>query len=72
MTDFQMSLIAAGGVFVVGVITYNKWQEHKARKTVARAFSSDHDDVLMRTDTAAAYRPAIRAWSTRTASGRAP
>jgi len=50
MTDFQMSLIAAGGVFVVGVITYNKWQEHKARKTVERAFASDHDDVLMRPD----------------------
>jgi hypothetical protein len=48
MTDFQMSLIAAGGVFVVGVITYNKWQEYKARKTVERAFASDHDDVLMR------------------------
>jgi len=44
-----MSLIAAGGVFVVGVITYNKWQEYKARKTVERAFASDHDDVLMRT-----------------------
>ena len=51
MTDFQMSLIAAGGVFVVGVITYNKWQEYKARKTVERAFASDHDDVLMRTGT---------------------
>ena len=50
MTDFQMSLIAAGGVFVVGVITYNKWQEHKARKSVERAFASDHDDVLMRAD----------------------
>ncbi|MGX4641356.1 cell division protein ZipA C-terminal FtsZ-binding domain-containing protein [Massilia sp. SYSU DXS3249] len=50
MTDFQMSLIAAGGVFVVGVITYNKWQEHKARKSVERAFASDHDDVLMRSD----------------------
>jgi hypothetical protein len=48
MTDFQMSLIAAGGVFIVGVFTYNKWQEHKAKKSVERAFSSEHDDVLMR------------------------
>ena len=48
MTDFQMSLIAAGGVFIVVVISYNKWQEYKARKSVERAFSSDHDDVLMR------------------------
>jgi len=56
MTDFQMSLIAAGGVFVVGVITYNKWQEHKARKSVERAFASDHDDVLMRPDGTPAER----------------
>lgn len=48
MTDLQMSLIAAGGVFIAGVIGYNKWQEYKARKSVERAFASDHDDVLMR------------------------
>jgi hypothetical protein len=48
MTDLQMSLIAAGGVFVVGVLSYNKWQEYKARKSVERAFSSNHDDVLMK------------------------
>ncbi|KAF1047487.1 MAG: Cell division protein ZipA [Herbaspirillum frisingense] len=47
MMDLQTSLIVLGGVFVVGVISYNKWQEHKARKTVERAFSSSHDDVLM-------------------------
>ena len=47
MTDTEMS-ISIGAVIVVGVIVYNKWQEHKARKSVARAFSSDHDDVLMR------------------------
>jgi hypothetical protein len=35
---------------MTNVIVYNKWQEHKARKSVARAFSSDHDDVLMRSD----------------------
>jgi hypothetical protein len=43
-----MSLIAAGGIFVVGVISYNKWQEYKARKSVERAFAHDHDDVLMK------------------------
>ncbi|CAH0171400.1 hypothetical protein SRABI118_01004 [Massilia sp. Bi118] len=48
MNDLQMSLIAAGGVFVVGIISYNKWQEYKARKSVERAFASDHDDVLMK------------------------
>jgi hypothetical protein len=50
MTDLEMSLFAAGGVFVVGVFGYNKWQEYKARKSVERAFASDHDDVLMRAD----------------------
>jgi len=64
MTDLQMSLIAASGVFVVGVIGYNKWQEYKARKSVERAFSSDHDDVLMRSGaapsrTAAEHDPAV-------------
>ena len=56
MTDFQMSLIAAGGVFIVAVIRYNKWQEYKARKSVERAFATDHDDVLMRTDGTPAAR----------------
>lgn len=50
MTDFQTSLIAAAGVFVAGVFVYNKWQEHKAKKSVERAFASEHDDVLMRTE----------------------
>jgi FtsZ-interacting cell division protein ZipA len=47
MTDLQTSLIVIGGAIVVGVISYNKWQEHKAKKSVERAFSSSHDDVLM-------------------------
>ena len=48
MTDLQMSLIGGAVVFVGAVFVYNKWQEHKARKSVERAFSSEHDDVLMR------------------------
>ncbi len=59
MTDLQMTLIAAGGVFVAGVISYNKWQEYKARKSVERAFASDHDDVLMRSGESAAERGAV-------------
>jgi hypothetical protein len=47
MTDLQVSLMAIGGVVVVGVISYNKWQEYKAKKSVQRAFASEHDDVLM-------------------------
>ncbi|MFL6711016.1 MAG: cell division protein ZipA C-terminal FtsZ-binding domain-containing protein [Massilia sp.] len=47
MTDLQMSLIGGAVVFVGAVFVYNKWQEHKARKSVERAFASEHDDVLM-------------------------
>ncbi len=47
MMDLQTSLFFAGGAIIIGVISYNKWQEYKAKKTVERAFSSSHDDVLM-------------------------
>ncbi|HTH43545.1 MAG TPA: cell division protein ZipA C-terminal FtsZ-binding domain-containing protein [Oxalicibacterium sp.] len=53
MNDLQTSLLIIGGVIVVGVISFNKWQEHKAKKSVERAFSSSHDDVLMHPDRAA-------------------
>ncbi len=49
--------IAAGAVFVVGVVAYNKWQEHKARKSVERAFC---------------VRPRRRADAQATAAARAP
>nr|WP_314625260.1 cell division protein ZipA C-terminal FtsZ-binding domain-containing protein [uncultured Noviherbaspirillum sp.] len=51
MTDLQISLIAIGIAIVIGVISYNKWQEYKTRKTVERAFSDDQHDVLMQGDT---------------------
>lgn len=47
MTDLQLSLILAGGVIIVGVVFYNKWQEHRTRRSVVSAFSALHDDVLM-------------------------
>ncbi len=50
MTDLQISLLAVGGVFIVGVLSYNKWQEYRARKSVERAFSGEQDDILMRPD----------------------
>ncbi|WP_288377929.1 cell division protein ZipA C-terminal FtsZ-binding domain-containing protein [uncultured Massilia sp.] len=59
MTDLQMSMIAAGGVFVVGVVVYNKWQEHRARKSVERAFASEHDDVLMRSSESPVEQAAV-------------
>ena len=54
MTDLQISLIAIGIAIVVGVISYNKWQEYKTRKTVERAFSDDQHDVLMHGENAPA------------------
>jgi len=54
ITDFQMSLIAGGAVFVIGVFSYNKWQEYKLKKRVERAFNATHDDVLMHTGEARA------------------
>ena len=60
MTDLQASLLLIGGAIVVGVITYNKWQEHKEKKSVERAFSSSHDDVLMNPDAAPAADVAAR------------
>lgn len=52
MTDFQMSLIAGGGVFLVAVIAYNKWQEHRAKKSVEEVFSNDQEDILMQGEAA--------------------
>lgn len=60
MTDLQASLIAIGGIIVAGVVSYNKWQEHKARKSVDRAFSGSHDDVLMPTPARQTEAPAER------------
>ena len=51
MTNTEIGAYAAAAIIVVA-FGYNKWEEYKARKSVARAFSSDHDDVLMRSDDA--------------------
>ncbi|MFP5394021.1 MAG: cell division protein ZipA C-terminal FtsZ-binding domain-containing protein [Gammaproteobacteria bacterium] len=59
MTDLQISLIGAATAFVAGVFAYNKWQEHKAKKSVERAFSSEHDDVLMRSGAEARQEPVL-------------
>ena len=47
MTDLQTILIFCGSAIVAGVYSYNKWHEYKAKKSVERAFSNAHDDVLM-------------------------
>lgn len=60
MTDLQASLIAIGGAIVVGVISFNKWQEYKARKSIDRAFASSHDDVLMSVERSVSDAPQER------------
>ena len=45
MTDLQISLMAIGGTIVVAVISYNKWQEYKARKVIERALADNLDDM---------------------------
>ncbi len=47
MTDFQLSLMGGGAIFLAAVLIYNKWQEYRAKKSVDKAFSAEHDDVLM-------------------------
>ncbi len=47
MTEFHYSLVAMGAVLVVVVVSYNKWQEWRAKKSVEQAFSPMEDDVLM-------------------------
>lgn len=47
MTDLQTSLIVIGGVIVGGVISFNKWQEWRAKKSVDSAFSPLGVDILM-------------------------
>ena len=45
MTDLQISLMAIGGTIVVAVISYNKWQEYKEKKSVERAFAPNDDSL---------------------------
>ncbi|MBK7674364.1 MAG: cell division protein FtsZ [Candidatus Accumulibacter sp.] len=47
MTDLQMGLIGLGGVAVIGVLAYNKWQERKHRKLAEELLSARQADVLL-------------------------
>ena len=47
MSDLQLSLLAASGVVIVGVLAYNKWQERKHRKVAQAVFAEEKPDVLM-------------------------
>ena len=47
MTDLQMGLIGLGGVAVMGVLAYNKWQERKHRKMAEELLGARQADVLL-------------------------
>lgn len=47
MTELQIGLIGLGTAAVVGVLAYNKWQEHRHRKVAEQVIRSNHDDVLL-------------------------
>jgi hypothetical protein len=47
MTDLQMGLIGFGGVAVLGVLAYNKWQERKHRRMAEELLGARQTDVLL-------------------------
>lgn len=47
MSEFQLGLLFIGVLAIVGVIVYNRTQEHLARRQAERAFGSRHEDVLL-------------------------
>ncbi|GBG01859.1 hypothetical protein AZSI13_11860 [Azospira sp. I13] len=47
MTELHMGLLAFGGVAVVGVLAYNKWQERKHRQVAEQMLRPTDDDVLL-------------------------
>ncbi len=55
MTDFQIALVSAAAVIVIGVLIFNRWQEAKYRKRAEQSFTGSHADVLI--DGAAASSP---------------
>lgn len=47
MSDLQLGLLLLGIAAVAGVLAYNRWQEHRARRETERAFAARHSDVLL-------------------------
>lgn len=47
MTELQYGLIGLGATAIVGVLAYNKWQEHKHRKVAEQVLKARHADVLL-------------------------
>lgn len=49
-SELQIGLLALGLAAVVGIVAYNKWQEHKHHRHAEKTFKSDHRDVLLESD----------------------
>lgn len=47
MSELQMGVLALGGVGVLLVFAYNKWQEYQHRKVAERVFQQPDEDVLL-------------------------
>jgi hypothetical protein len=47
LSELQISLIGLGGVGIVAVWAYNKWQERRHSKVAERVFRGDQPDVLL-------------------------
>jgi hypothetical protein len=47
MSDLQIGLAVIGGVAVVAVLVYNRWQERSARREAQKAFAPTQSDVLL-------------------------
>ncbi|GAA5160226.1 cell division protein ZipA C-terminal FtsZ-binding domain-containing protein [Viridibacterium curvum] len=58
MSDFQLSLIAAGGLVVIVVVGYNFWQERRARRHAEQIFRPAERDALLDGDDVAPIPPA--------------
>ena len=43
----QLGLGVIGGVAIVAVVVYNRWQERSAQRKAQKAFASAHSDVLL-------------------------
>lgn len=47
MTELQIGLFGLGTIAVVGVLAYNKWQEHRHRKLAEQLLNIQHADILL-------------------------
>lgn len=47
MNELQLGLLAVGGVVILAVVVFNRWQERKFRRQAELNFPLRHDDVLL-------------------------